>query len=245
MRYAVFMYSSKRAFSQIYETKFWGKGTKESPLSGPGSNPLLAKPYVQFVSKLIRLESVDSVLDIGHGDWAMWQDYRFQDTSYLGIDVVEGLSNLNVQLYGSQKIHFLEVNGDEDLPAAELLICKDVLQHLSISDIHLILSQVHKFRFVVICNDIHLNISLWRKLRFFLQPRARFRKFLSFEWPFYVTRFLSNNSEIFSGGYRGIDLESPVFATHFKQFSLIERLDFKAEHPRGTVKRIMYFQKKD
>lgn len=237
------MSEKNRIFSQIYETRFWGKGTTDSPLSGPGSTPFTSRPYVNFVSKIIRNFDIKSVLDIGHGDWAMWQEYQFQDTYYLGIDVVEGLSAKNNQLYGNQNRVFLEVSGDEFLPEAELLICKDVLQHLARLDIDSLLSQLQKFDFVLICNDIHLDISLWRKFRFAIQIRARLRRFLRLGWPFYFARLLPNNSEICSGGYRGVDLESPIFASHFKQFTLLERIDFKAEHPKGTVKRILFYQK--
>jgi hypothetical protein len=173
----------------------------------------------------------------------LWRDYQFQDTSYLGIDVVEGLSTTNNRLYGNQNTKFLEVSGSDILPKAELLICKDVLQHLKNSDISSLLSQLQKFKFVVICNDIHLDIPVWRKVRFFLQPRARLRKFMLLQSPFYLVNILPNNSEIGTGEYRGIDLETPIFYNFFKEFNLLERIDFKAEHLQGTVKRILFFQR--
>ena len=86
---------NESAFERIYKEKIWGEGTLVSPLSGTGSNPDLAKPYVDFVRDTVRDFSIESVLDFGHGDWAMWRDYKFEETHYLGVDVVNDLSLQN------------------------------------------------------------------------------------------------------------------------------------------------------
>ena len=46
-----------------------------------------------------------------------------------------------------------------DYEHADLLICKDVLQHLSYSNINNIVSQLNKYNYVIIINDIVRDID--------------------------------------------------------------------------------------
>ena len=71
------------------------------PLSGPGSLPDRAIPYVRFTKEVISNLQITSVLDVGHSDWEMWESYKFEDVRYVGVDVVEGLSNKLEKIYGS------------------------------------------------------------------------------------------------------------------------------------------------
>lgn len=226
-------------FDRIYRLHLWGKGTFKNPLSGPGSNPDNAYVYVNFVEKFIEQEGIESVVDIGHGDWNMWRDYRFENTKYLGFDVVEGLSDLNTRLFGSDSREFRKSSQGFIFPHADLLLIKDVLQHLSFKDIDSIMIQFQKFKYLILCNDIRLNVSILSKIRFILQLRARLRKLGQLSSPFYRVTFPRNNSEILTGDYRSLDLEAPRFASKLAGFELLQRVDFDAEHSKGTKKRIL------
>ncbi len=231
------------AFERIYQEKIWGQGTPASPLSGTGSNPNLARPYVDFVRDTVRDFSIESVLDFGHGDWAMWRDYKFEDTHYLGVDVVNDLSLQNTNLYGAKNIEFRKIGARESLPDAKMLICKDVLQHLSLSEIKSFLSQILKYEFIILCNDIELHQSSWDIFRYRLSINARLRRIKKFKSPFFLVKFPLNNSEIETGGYRGVDLEASEFETYFGDFRLVNKFDFGSEFFNGTSKRVLFLRR--
>ena len=95
-------------FASIYENGSWGGRT--TPRSGSGSTVQAALPYVELVQKLVHDEQINSVLDIGHGDWEMWERYKFEDTSYTGIDVYAELTReLNDRL-GTRTRKFHNLN---------------------------------------------------------------------------------------------------------------------------------------
>jgi hypothetical protein len=230
--------SSVNEFDRIYRDKIWGKGSRKSPLSGPGSNPDNASVYVNFVERTVGQLGICSVVDIGHGDWSMWRDYGFENTKYLGFDVVEGLSDRNTRMFGGVNREFKKSSQGFDFPPSDLLTCKDVLQHLSFDDIDSIMSQFHKYKYLILCNDIRLNVSLLSRLRFRLQLRARFKALRHLSSPFYSVTFPSNNMEIQTGDYRGLDLDAPRFNSRLADFEVVQRIDYDAEHSKGTRKRI-------
>jgi len=229
-------------FTRIYENQEWGSGSIKNPLSGTGSNPDHAKPYVYFVKRVILDFDIESVVDIGHGDWAMWRDYKFENVNYKGYDVADEISSKVSKIYGSINKTFEKVDEHSKYPNADLMICKDVLQHLSLNDIDLVLSQLQKFKFVVFCNDIQSKIPVFRRIRFLFQFRERVKRLSKLRSPFYSGKILENNSEIVSGGYRGLDLLSSIFANQLKDFELIEKLEFTGGHPKGTSKQVLFFR---
>ena len=233
---------SDSIFSKIYKEGVWGDGSKDYPFSGLGSNPDIALPYVNFVKKIIDEYKVATVLDVGHGDWAMWRDYKFEDTIYMGIDVAKGLSAQNTKIFESKNRKFLETSALGSLPDADLLLCKDVLQHLSLRDIDVILEKLSKFQYVIICNDMFGSITFFKKVRYHMQPKARLKKLRHFKSPFFRSILPLNNSEIVSGGYRRLDLEDPYFSLRLRDFSIVERIDFNSEHTDGTKKRILFLK---
>jgi SAM-dependent methyltransferase len=228
------MVSNEDIFSRIYRDGVWGVG------SGDGSNPNFAKPYVDFVSSIVKRLEISSVLDVGHGDWQMYRDYKFEDTHYTGVDVVEGLSRVNNEKYGNKNRIFIQVKPVSLLPDAELLTCKDVLQHLSFHDMSRILNQFSKFRYLVICNDI-VPPTFFSLLSHNLRPKARLSKFLQLKSPFYKVGPI-NNSHITTGGFRTLDLESRMFSKYFKNFNLVETMDYSSEYSGRRLKRVLFFK---
>ena len=229
-------------FSQIYKNKIWGSKVSIGSDSGEGSNPDTAMPYVNFIKQIIIEYKIKSVLDLGHGDWEMWRDYRFENVEYTGLDVVDYLTrDLSIK-YGNSRTKFITINGDSEYPDSDLLICKDVLQHLSNEDIRNIWTKIDKYNLVVFCNDINLEISKLRKIRHFLQIRKRMKCIKARRWPFYFSRIQENNSEIFSGEYRALDLEKADFIS-LNGYRILRKFDFKADQPKGTVKRVLLLQK--
>ena len=227
-------------FSKIYRDKLWVVSEYNSPLSGLGSSPDFAFPYVDFVKNFITTHGIRMTVDIGHGDWAMWRDYKFDDTSYIGFDVATGLSEKNQNVYGNSTRQFVQSTQDTIYPQADLLLIKDVFQHLSNSDIAVVAAQFYKYRYVIICNDIHV-LNFLEKLRFSIQFRTRLNAFRNGN-PVFKKPKPINNSDIVSGEFRTLDLESKFWRPAFSHLKLITKFDFKSEHQGVTRKRVLVFE---
>jgi SAM-dependent methyltransferase len=202
-------------FKNIYENRLWSGANLNIPLSGPGSLPDRAIPYVRFTKEVISNLQITSVLDVGHGDWEMWESYKFEDVRYVGVDVVEGLSNKLEKIYGSATRTFFPIDITNTLPPdADLLICKDTLMHLPNRDIIYFLRNLKKFKYLIICNDVNFVSS---KL---------------------------NNYDIKSVEYRGIDLESLPYARNLRRYRLIEKFDYDdRDKSNGYLKRVYLYKK--
>jgi len=95
-------------------------------------------------------------VDLGCGDWQFSNKINWNDVDYLGLDCVEHIVSRNQQMYGSSNIKFvLNDCAVEPLPKADLLICKDCLQHLDIKTVKKIVGQFKNFKYCLITNDIH------------------------------------------------------------------------------------------
>ena len=214
MAYTEIMTNLRQVFDGIYENRAWGDGI-HSPLSGAGSKPDNAITYVRYVKKIINDFGIKSVTDFGHGDWLMWGDYRFDGVSYTGIEVSKYAHDLAKRNFGSVNRNFVleDVLESKKIVSSELLISKDVFQHLSIPNIQSLLRIISEghFRFLVLCSDVYVRQSTVGKFRYHLSMRTRLKKMLKLENPFFLTLNRRNNSDIFDGGYRGIDFEELPF----------------------------------
>jgi SAM-dependent methyltransferase len=120
------------AFRRHYETSesHWGRH------SGGGSDPYWNIDYRSFLERFIALNDIRTVVDIGCGDWQFSRFINFSGVRYYGFDVVESVISQNRALYSSENISFDAMPVDLDgVPSADLLIMKDVLQHLPDAEI--------------------------------------------------------------------------------------------------------------
>jgi hypothetical protein len=213
------------------------------PKSGSGSLPSNAKVYVQFIKQIILDFEIKSVVDVGHGDWSMWRYYKFENVRYFGIDVSRGLSEKISLKYGNPNRIFKHADGVyTSLPDSDLLICKDVLQHLPNQQVIDFLQKCKKYKYIVLSNDIvcysFINILKIIVKRMDLMNRAIC--FISFKNPFYKTYHIGNNYDITAGNGRGLDLEKQPFRESFSQFKIISKMDYFVGKKGITINR-MYF----
>ncbi len=94
----------------------------------------------------------------GCGDWQWASRVDWGDAEYLGVDIVPTLVASLQREHGRPRVRFEAVDPDTwTMPAVDLVICKDVLQHLSNQEA---LSLVRRFeacaRWVLYCNDLPL-----------------------------------------------------------------------------------------
>jgi SAM-dependent methyltransferase len=153
------------SFTQIYEKDTWGS-------SGPGSDPTTTIGYRAFLQKFIAMNPIATITDIGCGDWQSSRLLNLTDISYVGYDVVPKVVERNKRLYGKKGVDFMAMPNDVgDIPGSDLLLMKDVLQHLSNAEIKNFSDNVFpKFKFCLITNSfgkINTNATeiSWMKAR--------------------------------------------------------------------------------
>ena len=147
-------------FTKIYSNQVWGKNSKGRGHSGGGSTLEATITYRQFLQDFLEEYNVKSVVDVRCGDWEFSKTISWEGINYTGYDVVPFVIKNNIKMYGSDSIRFIcEDAVSVQLPSADLLICKDVLQHISNEDITLFISQLSKFKYCLITNDIGPRIN--------------------------------------------------------------------------------------
>lgn len=131
----------KEVFTDIYARKMWGDG------SGGGSAPDVARPYISFISDIILgatcMGRPFTVLDIGSGDGAIADEINWYNATYIGVDAAYGFDALT-----------------DELPDADLVLCKEVLQHLSNEQAQALLDRTAHYPirlFTNNCDPEHMN----------------------------------------------------------------------------------------
>ncbi|WP_114996789.1 methyltransferase [Helicobacter fennelliae] len=172
-------------FNVVYKTNQWGNG------SGSGSDENLCANYVAYLQDFFRTHHIKSVVDVGCGDWQFSKNIDFSGIEYKGFDVASVVINSNNAKYHKQNITFTHYNGDFNvLPSADLLLCKDVLQHLPNAKIKEFLTILPRYKFALITNDLGENPNMeilptqWRTLDLSLPPfNLKCKKVFEFDEP--------------------------------------------------------------
>jgi len=142
--------TTQEVFTKIYRNNDWG-GNQGEFCSGSGSDEILAKSYCEKVKEFIVKKSIQSIVDLGCGDFIIGKNLQVNNVSYIGIDIVKLLIDRNNNLFSNEKIDFvcLDIIND-DLPNAELCLIRQVLQHLSNEQILKILKKIKQYKYVII-----------------------------------------------------------------------------------------------
>lgn len=155
--------SIKEVFTNIYKEKKWG-GNEEF-YSGYGSHDLdIINPYIELLINLIKNNGIEKICDVGCGDFNIMNNVLKQLQKecviydYLGIDVVESLIERNNKLFGSDNCHFMCLDITDpsvELPKKDLLIIRQVLQHLNNESIMGIIKKMKSFKYSLITEHIY------------------------------------------------------------------------------------------
>lgn len=150
--------SIENTFTEIYQIGAWGVNAQGIGHSGCGSTYQNVYPYLQFLENFIKMNNITKVLDVGCGDWTFSQHMNWKNVEYTGIDIVKNVIEKNQASFETENIKFFHHDlTTENLPAAELLICKDVLQHLSNENIIAFFKKTDDFKHLIITNDVDPN----------------------------------------------------------------------------------------
>ena len=121
----------KERFSAIYSERIW---QNPETASGFGSTLAATADLRAGLRQLIAAEEVGCILDAPCGDYN-WQGELAFEGDYLGLDIVPDLIARNSLEHGSPRKRFAVADLVEDeLPGAELVLCRDCLNHLPLAD---------------------------------------------------------------------------------------------------------------
>lgn len=137
----------QHVFSQVYVDQCWGATLDSSHpfCSGAGSHdPSVAIPYLESVSGFLeKLPIRPRIVDLGCGDFAIGSRLAHYGSSYTACDIVPELIKSNRLKFHGMGVDFrvLDIT-TEDLPRGDIAIVRQVLQHLSNSDIQAVLPKL-------------------------------------------------------------------------------------------------------
>ena len=153
----------KDTFTKVYDGGCWGRSKErgEKYYSGSGSHRSeLVERYVSAVSGFLQsLDHKPDAVDLGCGDFAVSTRLRPFCGKFVAADVVEGLIERNKSRFENDGVDFRVVDiVNDDLPEGEVVFLRQVLQHLSNSDIALVVPKLSaKFRFLVLSEHLPLS----------------------------------------------------------------------------------------
>lgn len=107
-------------------------------VSGVGSTLRETARLREALPGLVREEGVRSLLDIPCGDFHWMQQVALDvaGVDYTGADVVPAIVEANRRLHGGPRRRFVVLDATRDpLPAVDLILCRDLLIHLSNGDV--------------------------------------------------------------------------------------------------------------
>ncbi|MDB5876153.1 MAG: class SAM-dependent methyltransferase [Ramlibacter sp.] len=137
-------------FDAIYAANEWKHG------SGEGSLPKNSVEYMSFLQTFLAERQIKSVVDMGSGDWQFSKHLDWTSIRYIGFDVAATVIARNQELYSKDNVTFCHYSGEPaELPSADLLIAKDVLQHLPNAGVTSFLQNLERFKYVLVTNCIN------------------------------------------------------------------------------------------
>jgi hypothetical protein len=145
--------SNQEIFNNIYQKNLWGKD------SGTGSLKEHAREYINYVNGFIKAYNIKSILDLGMGDTKVFRELDLTNVDeYTGVEVSDFAIN---KYYKNFKRDVTVINDDIvkcEYPKADLILIKDVLQHLEIEFIKTVMDKIfNSCKYAIITNDILLT----------------------------------------------------------------------------------------
>lgn len=120
-------------FATIYDDNSWNDPESRS---GAGSNMRQTAAVRRELPRVLGDLSAASILDAPCGDFWWLRDVDLGDVQYTGVDIVPALIEHNSAAYGADRRAFRVADVvNSPLPAADVILCRDCLVHLSFADV--------------------------------------------------------------------------------------------------------------
>ena len=147
---------TKAAMEQVYELKLWG-GNNSNFYSGSGSHEIeIVKPYITAVTSFLRsFKTPISVCDLGCGDFNVGKELVVYTKKYVAIDIVAPLIAFNKEKFKESNLEFhcLDI-AVADLPLGDCAIVRQVLQHLSNTEVQAIVNKLVNFKYLILTEHL-------------------------------------------------------------------------------------------
>jgi len=131
---------SKR-FHRIYRSRYWGQNSES--ISGCGSTLEATRNVREQLPALLSRLDCQALLDLGCGDFNWMKNVRLE-CKYIGADIVDSIIQSNNDHYACAHRTFLNLDATRStLPdGVDVVLCREVLFHLSNQDIFRVLKNV-------------------------------------------------------------------------------------------------------
>lgn len=147
---------TKDAMEQVYEMKLWGDN-KSDFYSGSGSHdPKIIAPYLDVVKLfLASFKKPLAVCDLGCGDFNIGKELVKHTEKYIAVDIVQSLITYNKEKFKEENLEFhcLDIATD-DLPIADCVMLRQVLQHLSNVEVQSIVDKLSAFKYIILTEHV-------------------------------------------------------------------------------------------
>src|SRR5262249_14931550 len=120
----------------------WCHGNSDTPRSGWGSSLSATSSIREILPKLLDDLHAQTLLDVGCGDF-FWMQHVNLSQYYIGIDIVDAVVEANRNNFDNPRRKFLSLDAIADeLPDANVVLCREIFFHLSFSDIRKLLRNI-------------------------------------------------------------------------------------------------------
>ncbi len=206
---------TKKVMEQVYELNLWGNNSSVF-YSGFGSHDSeIVNPYLEGVKYFLNsFKKPISVCDLGCGDFNVSKELVKYSKKFIAVDIVSELIEHNKKKFVAENLEFKCLNiAVDDLPKADCVILRQVLQHLSNNEVISIVSKLVNFKYVILTEHL---------------PEGS---------------FTPNKNIISGQGIRikkesGLDLLKPPF--NFKVKEEKELFSFKLKNRKGLIVTTLY-----
>jgi hypothetical protein len=146
------------AFDEVYRRGMWRQGKS---LSGIGSEGPLAERYVSLVREYAAAHGLRTALDGGAGDFSVGSRLAMNFDRYTAMDVSPRIIDIDRQKFAGpawQHVEFIVADLTAGpFPSAELVLIRQVLQHLTNVQIGMVLKNLEasSWRRALITEDVH------------------------------------------------------------------------------------------
>jgi hypothetical protein len=135
------MKSPAVVFREIFHGNGWGG---EESVSGHGSSMASTQAIREALPGLLKELDCHSLLDVPCGDF-YWMHSLELSVEYVGCDIVPELIELNQKRHGNAYRRFLTLDLiNDDIPKADLVLCRDCMVHLSNKNIKKALDNIRR-----------------------------------------------------------------------------------------------------